>query len=1766
MFVLLAFVFYLPTSQAQKVEKLEQGANGKAETPLNTVDWVTGNVNEQKAHFAECMTIPYHLELLDLVPGTTYCVTLGYDTKRGDRHAIDFLTSYRADVVNEHTDIFGHPHNPDVMPELIDPLINTNLEGLTLTEQQIALPAPSFPMAGVTPVDPSTHYQNAVVGAGEDYISLWNGTFVGMPCMQTESDLNTDNAFAGVKVCFQVDANESTVVLAWGGHIAASEVWGEGTSATDITGSPYHMFVAACGNDDYQGNVNGQCTMGELTAATGDLDGCGNKEVQLQASAVVAPAECFVTGPNPICGDDEGFYTATLPAGTGTIVAVDWEITEMGGDVANFTTTGNNSASDNSAPYTIGVTGVSGGTFTLTATITYCPDGLVCNGMGMLEEVVCVREVMVTEPPTVSVDDDFELCVDDDPAKLTGSPTPLGNGDLGCFMMDASTPAPGALTDIGMGMATFDPAIAGVGTYIIAYQYTTADGCSAEDYVTITVNPLPVITGPAAICDNDDEAEFSGDGDGGSFSIDPPLAGFVDNGDDTATLTPGIDDEGSYTITYTNENGCETSIPFTIYDSPVVSLTGPEELCEEDDPVLFTGSINGGSGVGGTFSINPNTGGFADNGNGTATLDPNLAGDGEYTITFTYTDNNQCTDDDTFVVTVNPTPEVAISQTGVPCDDETLTFTGMVNGANATGGTFTINPAPAGTFTDNGDGTASFTNDPVNDVGVFTITFAFTDANGCSAEVDLMLDLEQCCMFFATCALDDAVQMVEYCDYDAFLADNPFLTDITDVFSMVTDRPCGDLVMVADDVVGGTLCPDGISVIRRYFLFDDLNENGEFDQGEMFVQCNQQYLIEDNTAPEITCPVGILGLPCDFVLDPPYTTVSGFIAAGGTVFEECSDVADMTIDVEEQMTGDICSGRTLTRIYTITDECGNVSESCEQNFSWLPPAEATATAPEFDDEISCAEAVAFIAPSVVFSNGQTDDCEISVTVQPTVIPDFNQCDGGTITVSYSSSDQCGRPLELGPFVIDVLPAPFPTIGEPDLPASLSCADAFAFDEDDAGLVLYDNNEDGVCEISGSLTPTIGRDFDKCGGTIFVAYSGVICGNAINTITYEIEVEPAAAPEFESEPGDITVDCIDDVVTNDLAYDNGEDGECEISGTVTSTLEEVVPYDGCNGSFREVWTYTDECGRTIEDSRLVTISRAVSVLAETVEDVVCSNATEVLISYAVAGEPGIPDEYMIDADAAAEAAGFADVDWTALPGSPLTYSMSGDTEPGIYNFVFKVRDSDCPSCIAETPFTIEVVPPDYNLVCVGQVNVNLQDNCQATLDWDDVLNGTFFCLDESDYEIIVEDGDTSNGGTVDECGKYKYSVTGPEGESICWGYVLAEDKQAPVLEYCPEDVSGWDTYNYGYQEFICTDIDKLLLDGPVTYVLDADGNLIEGSISSKHAKWLFKHVSGYAKFTDNCGDITVTVTDEVITGYDPNCDDVVIRRKFTAVDSCKELASPDVCYQDIIIGKPSLDDVYCPKDAELDCEDDIKLDAKGNPHPDETGYPWLYQAFDVDYVKGEDDWADYEHKAYLNQTFCNLGASYTDGERIEVCEGTYKIVRTWEILDWCVEGYARVRECKQTIKVGDLSKPVVSCEEVDYDNDGHKDLRTYSTGPYDCTAAFAVPMPVVEDNCSSWEVLTEIVGFSTDGPVVATIAPGASRYVSGIPLGCHFIKYTVTDACGNKEVIFCAFQVEDQVEPIAVCDDDLNVSIGGQGLARVYADDIDEGSSDNCGPI
>lgn len=317
--------------------------------------------------------------------------------------------------------------------------------------------------------------------------------------------------------------------------------------------------------------------------------------------------------------------------------------------------------------------------------------------------------------------------------------------------------------------------------------------------------------------------------------------------------------------------------------------------------------------------------------------------------------------------------------------------------------------------------------------------------------------------------------------------------------------------------------------------------------------------------------------------------------------------------------------------------------------------------------------------------------------------------------------------------------------------------------------------------------------------------------------------------------------------------------------------------------------------------------------------------------------------------------------------------------------------------------------------------------------------------------------------------------------------------------------------------------------------------------------------GTPDVSDNCGTSTVNVTfsDQLIDGGD--CAGSTIVRTFTAKDVSGNTSQ---CTQLISIRKPTLADVvYPPLTYYLECDAGFPMDANGNPSPTATGYPFVKTAF------GNFD---------LSANYCSIAASYVDKPKAVGCSGTYTFLREWTISDYCHSLNYLV--FSQLIQVGDRKVPVVQCPTADYDNDGVLDTLVFSTTSNDCFASFDVPAPTITDNCSSATFKAEIIsdtllvirdefGFIIDTRlekfVRATVQSTASLRVNGIPLGNHTLRYTVTDACGNVTKIECPFKVADLVEPTVVCKSSITISLSGNGMATVYALDVNESSRDNC---
>ncbi|MBP6334453.1 MAG: T9SS type A sorting domain-containing protein [Bacteroidia bacterium] len=179
----------------------------------------------------------------------------------------------------------------------------------------------------------------------------------------------------------------------------------------------------------------------------------------------------------------------------------------------------------------------------------------------------------------------------------------------------------------------------------------------------------------------------------------------------SATTGPSVIASPSATTRYsvlgTDGSGCQAyeRITLTVNPRPTVNLSAQPSVCIDDSPFM----LSGGSPSGGEYS-----GPGVTNGE----FDPSDAGTGFHTITYTYTNVQGCASTAARSLTVHSLPGVTLSSFSGRCFNATdLTLTG----GNPGGGTYSGAGVTAGSFDPSDAG-----------VGTHSITYSYTDGNGCS--------------------------------------------------------------------------------------------------------------------------------------------------------------------------------------------------------------------------------------------------------------------------------------------------------------------------------------------------------------------------------------------------------------------------------------------------------------------------------------------------------------------------------------------------------------------------------------------------------------------------------------------------------------------------------------------------------------------------------------------------------------------------------------------------------------------------------------------------------------------------------------------------------------------------------------------------------------------------------------------------------------------------------------------------------------------------
>lgn len=268
---------------------------------------------------------------------------------------------------------------------------------------------------------------------------------------------------------------------------------------------------------------------------------------------------------------------------------------------------------------------------------TYCPSVIMTDPSGCIVLVSCTEPIVVEEfvmnytaPAYLCFGDTLHLIV--------------GNGET--YSWDN-------LSQITQGPTYNDFYLHPLDDTQFLLTGTYSD-CERTDTINIEVKDLPNVTLDItnSVCSGDDSFELAGglpDAPAGEYFVDGVAATQFD---------PSWPSETSYQVMYNYVDtflcASSASVDVFLHDLPVVAYPDFAAVCE-DAAVI---DINTAAPLGGTYTWSADT---------ITSFDPTI-GEGDYTLTYTYTDQYNCTNFDNAQLTVHPTPDLLIAFDDV-CQD-----------------------------------------------------------------------------------------------------------------------------------------------------------------------------------------------------------------------------------------------------------------------------------------------------------------------------------------------------------------------------------------------------------------------------------------------------------------------------------------------------------------------------------------------------------------------------------------------------------------------------------------------------------------------------------------------------------------------------------------------------------------------------------------------------------------------------------------------------------------------------------------------------------------------------------------------------------------------------------------------------------------------------------------------------------------------------------------------------------------------------------------
>lgn len=474
--------------------------------------------------------------------------------------------------------------------------------------------------------------------------------------------------------------------------------------------------------------------------------------------------------------------------------------------------------------------------------------------------------------------------------------------------------------------------------------------------------------------------------------------------------------------------------------------------------------------------------------------------------------------------------------------------------------------------------------------------------------------------------------------------------------------------------------------------------------------------------------------PADFTIECDSVSRAPALAAT----DNCSEPVVQLDETEEP---GVCVGdSTITRAWTATDECDNVSSHTQVITVEDTTAPSLAGVPS-DVAVQCDS---FPEPAEVTA---TDNCS-DVVVQFNENTEPGRCVGdATITRTWTATDNCGNQSAQSR-IITLLDDTAPVLSGVPTDATVEC-DALPAP---AEVAATDNCSEAVVELSENTEP------GRCVGESVVTRTWAAtdeCGNQ-SSQTQTITVVDTAAPVLVGVPADITVECDSIPAPPEVtATDNCSDPSVEL-------IEQMEGGIGVGKAvITRTWTATDDCGNQTSQTQVIVV---VDTTAPALVDAPADMTVEC---------DSVPDPAMVTA-----------TDNCAVPPVEFTENV----EPGPCNGQLTITRTwtatdDCGNQTSQSQ-VITVVDTTMPVLIAGPVDETVECD-SVTLPAE--VTATDNCSDASvDFSESAEPGVCLGESTItrtwtatDECGNQASYVQ----------IIHVIDTTAPILSDDPVDVTA-----------------------------------------------------------------------------------------------------------------------------------------------------------------------------------------------------------------------------------------------------------------------------------------------------------------------------------------------------------------------------------------